>query len=52
LDSPWYASLRLIRQDVAGDWSRVLETVTQDLTQFAADAKKAASGGDPAPLSL
>jgi tetratricopeptide (TPR) repeat protein len=31
-DSPWYASVRLFRQDTAGDWGGVLDRVMRELT--------------------
>lgn len=30
-DSPWYPTMRLYRQQAAGDWSRVFERITSDL---------------------
>ena len=33
-DSPWYASARLYRQNQAGDWASVLDTVKSDLLKF------------------
>lgn len=33
-DSPWYASLRLLRQQRAGDWAPVLAQVTHELPEF------------------
>ena len=32
-DSPWYPTLRLYRQEVRGDWSAALATLTADLDQ-------------------
>lgn len=34
-DSPWYASVKLFRQQVAGDWRAVMEKVKAELTVFA-----------------
>jgi ADP-heptose:LPS heptosyltransferase len=31
---PWYPSMRLYRQDQAGDWSQVLARVERDLVDF------------------
>ena len=36
-DSPWYATLRLFRQDRPGDWSGVIDRVAAALAHFAAD---------------
>jgi hypothetical protein len=33
-DTPWYASAKLYRQAVAGDWGPVLEQVRRDLSAF------------------
>jgi hypothetical protein len=30
-DSPWYPSAKLYRQDIPGDWERVLKRVAADL---------------------
>lgn len=35
-DSPWYPSMRLIRQASRGDWAGLLERVGRDLANFAA----------------
>jgi len=32
-DTPWYRSVRLYRQQIAGDWGPVIERVARDLTQ-------------------
>ena len=34
LDSPWYASARLFRQETRGDWAPVIATVAQELEQL------------------
>ena len=34
-DSPWYPSLRVIRQTRLNDWTSVMETVRQDLATLA-----------------
>jgi ADP-heptose:LPS heptosyltransferase len=33
-DSPWYPSMRLYRQEDAGVWDSVLQTVTDELGQL------------------
>jgi Flp pilus assembly protein TadD len=33
-DSPWYPTMRLFRQSVRGDWTSVIERVTQSLSQI------------------
>jgi hypothetical protein len=33
-DSPWYPTMRLYRQPVAGDWDSVIEAVRNDLTRL------------------
>jgi ADP-heptose:LPS heptosyltransferase len=33
-DSPWYPSMRLYRQEEAGVWDSVLQTVTHELGQL------------------
>lgn len=35
-DSPWYPSLRLFRQQTAGDWEGVVEAIQQQLAMLAA----------------
>lgn len=35
-DSPWYPTLRIFRQAVAGDWETVLQQVSAELEQLAA----------------
>jgi hypothetical protein len=35
-DSPWYPSMRLYRQETAGDWAPVLEQVAKDLAALTA----------------
>lgn len=35
-DSPWYPSMRLYRQQRAGDWDQVMTTVANDLRNFSA----------------
>jgi hypothetical protein len=34
-DTPWYDSVRLYRQAIAGDWGPVIDQVTDDLHQLA-----------------
>jgi ADP-heptose:LPS heptosyltransferase len=36
-DSPWYPSLRLFRQPVAGDWHGVIDRVSQELQTWVAE---------------
>ena len=38
-DSPWYASLRLLRQQRAGDWTGVLAQVMRELPGFLGSAR-------------
>ncbi|HUJ19140.1 MAG TPA: tetratricopeptide repeat protein [Nitrospirota bacterium] len=38
-DTPWYHSMRLLRQPVAGDWGAVFSRVTAGLTQAHANRK-------------
>ena len=33
-DTPWYASIKLYRQSIAGEWGPVLERVAHDLQQL------------------
>ena len=33
-DSPWYPTMRLFRQQRAGDWDRVFEDVAEELRSF------------------
>jgi len=35
-DSPWYPTMRLFRQQQAGRWEDVIETVTNELRLFVA----------------
>lgn len=37
-DSPWYPTLRIYRQSVAGDWSSVFARICDDLAELAARA--------------
>jgi len=39
LDSPWYPTLRLYRQQQAGDWERVLRNVNEELVRLVAGDK-------------
>jgi len=38
-DSVWYSSIRLIRQETAGDWPPVMERCARDLDQFVREKK-------------
>ena len=55
LDCPWYPSMRLYRQAVAGDWSEVITRVAADLAALPAngsrlpDTSVRAAGSSPAP---
>jgi hypothetical protein len=35
-DSPWYPTVRIYRQDHAGDWAGVISKIQHDLTSFKA----------------
>ncbi|MFN2530124.1 MAG: ADP-heptose--LPS heptosyltransferase [Pyrinomonadaceae bacterium] len=35
-DSPWYPTMRLFRQSAAGDWTKVIDRVTEELKQAVA----------------
>jgi tetratricopeptide (TPR) repeat protein len=37
-DSPWYPTLRIVRQDAPGDWTGAVARVRRDLTALAAQA--------------
>jgi tetratricopeptide (TPR) repeat protein len=41
-DSPWYPTVKLYRQESAGDWDGVVERVRNDLARLAAQAPAAA----------
>lgn len=38
-DSVWYSSIRLIRQEIAGDWTPVMERCARDLDQLIREKK-------------
>jgi len=40
-DSPWYASVRLIRQETAGDWTQPIETCAHDLRKLSQEKREA-----------
>jgi hypothetical protein len=49
-DTPWYPTMRLFRQERAGDWKRVLERVADDLRRFdGAAAPVLCAGSDHVP---
>jgi ADP-heptose:LPS heptosyltransferase len=39
-DSPWYPTMRLFRQQRAGDWSSVIQAVAEQLARDAAAVKR------------
>jgi len=39
-DSPWYQSVKLFRQSQMGDWTQILETLSQELTRISFDVKE------------
>lgn len=43
-DSPWYPSLRLFRQQIAGDWTPAIDRIAKRLAEFARDSKPDARG--------
>jgi hypothetical protein len=43
-DSPWYPTMRLIRQQRAGDWAGVVARVAADLAKRAAMEPSARNG--------
>ena len=38
--SPWYPTVTLLRQDIAGDWAKPIQDATNLLTEYAAAGKK------------
>jgi hypothetical protein len=47
-DSPWYASVRLFRQQRQGDWSPVIARVNADVDRYlASSARLVASAVGP-----
>lgn len=46
-DSPWYPSMRLMRQETAGGWDALFARVTRELTELA--APYARSSNQPSP---
>lgn len=49
-DTPWYPSMRLVRQRVLGDWGMVVDRVREGLE--GAVAARRAEGREPAPKTL
>ncbi|MCC7487798.1 MAG: tetratricopeptide repeat protein [Burkholderiales bacterium] len=49
-DSPWYPTVRLIRQPRPRDWAPVIERVAEALAALAATRQPAVAAAPPAPL--
>ena len=46
-DSPWYPTMRLFRQQRDGDWSRVMEDLTNELTKITVLSRPRFGGDRP-----
>ncbi len=53
-DSPWYPTMRLYRQSVAGDWQHVMQAIMTDLKSFSAapQLKRSIKIEAPAPTNV
>ncbi|HEX7241941.1 MAG TPA: glycosyltransferase family 9 protein [Longimicrobiaceae bacterium] len=49
-DSPWYPTMRLLRQERPGEWEPVIEKVAEELRRLAAAPTPLASGSPPSPV--
>lgn len=48
-DSPWYPTMRLIRQKKPGEWEPVISVVKRDLAAYGATALRGRSSARPSP---
>jgi hypothetical protein len=49
-DSPWYPSMRLFRQRVAGDWAELFERLSRDVAGLASGHASQSPQAGPAPM--